>query len=308
MKSWGYRLKFIFSNPVSIIIGTFAKATSLLGSLVTFLGVLDSVNKTQKYMEWFSQKAIWWSLGICALGSFLFSVHWIPKRSFVVNGTDSKLTIKVGDVTKFKKSIIVSTNTSFVTTMENEVISSNSVQGALQLRYYKDNMDLLDTQIANSLTEYKPKDKLTLKCNHKKYNTYDVGTVAKIRNNNRNFYFLGLNDINCDGQNEKRDINDFYVSLDKLWLFIKKKGNTEIAAIPIIGSGRAGFSIKKEEALFELVNSYIGQIQNDKILTELVVYIHPSDLQHIDVKRMLKYIENQCLFASNKNYNLGMEE
>lgn len=304
MKNLAYKIKFIFSNPVNIIFNIIKKIVSFLGTIVTLFGILDTIYKNNFHIN-FLLNYIYWFLLFFFVISFLLSIKWIPKINYNINGTDSYLAIKVGDICNEKGSIIISTNTSFVTLMKDDMISPKSVQGAFQNKFFKDNLSELDKLIADGLTEYHCDSSLKIKNSKKKYPVYPVGTVSKIRQNNRNVYFLGLNDINSDGQNKNRNPNDFYTAIDKLWLYIRHKGNTEEASIHLIASGRAGIKeFTKEFALKEIIKSYIGQVQNYKILTKLTIYIYPTDLKSINIKKMKKIVENQCLFAeANLKYS-----
>lgn len=310
MKSLGYKLKFIFSNPIKTIGKTLFSASGMLGFFVTLFEILDTAYKSTTHMDFLINKSIWWIIAGSLILSLFISIKWIPKISYTISGTNSKVTVRVGDILKYNKSLIISTNTAFVTTLTNDIISTTSVQGAFEKKFFYNNLDKLDKLIDSSLkTDFNPIDTLILNGFRKKHQVYEVGTVAKIRHNDRNVYFLALNDINPAGQNKNRNSNDFYTALDKLWLYLKQKGNVEEAAIHLIGSGHAGISeITKELALIEIVKSYIGQCQNYKILTNLVIYIHPYDLQYININKIKKYVENICMFAERQNVRRGNEE
>ena len=308
IKNLGYKLKFIFSNPIKLVGKIIVRATSILGSVVTIFGIIDTIFKTDKYMTQLATEKLWTVIIISIVVSFITSINWIPRISFKINGIDSRLTIAVGNIINTKTSIIISTNTAFITLRDNNIISGTSVQGAFEDKYYKNNIVKLDNEIRESVKKYPVKAKLRLSYNNKCYNVYDIGTVAHVIQNDRNVYFLALNDINSHGQNENRNSNDFYTALDKIWLYIRQCGNTEKVSIPLIGSGHAGISeITKECALKEIVKSYIGQVQNYKILDELIIYIHPSDLEHVNISKIKKFVENECMFAE-KNIRNGIKE
>ncbi len=306
MKVFLYKLKFIFSNPLSIIWKIFRNFSSIIGFVTTIFTILDTIIKDNKHIVFLCENVLYFFIGTLVI-ALILSVKWIPSITYKINETDSYLSIKVGDITEEKKSIIISTNTSFITTMKDDIISEKSAQGAFQKKFYKDSLDELDKKIADGLTQFVSRSNLVLNNSRKKYPVYDVGTVSKIRQNNRNVYFLALNDINSVGQNENRMELDFYTALSGLWEFIKKMGNTEDASIHLIASGRSGLNITKEESLKEIIKSYIGQSQNYKLLTKLTIYIYPTDLKYINIKRVKKFVENQCMFAETNN-NKGKGE
>lgn len=308
MKSLVYKIKFIFSHPFKILGKTLEIGLAIVGSFVTLFQILDSIYKNECHFNFLINNAIWYLIGISLFVGLLLSVNWIPKKTYQISGTDCSVTIRVGDISRYKKSIILSTNTSFVTTMANDIISLTSAQGCFQRKYFNNDLSKLDKLIANALpTNKKKKETLKLDYIDTKFPVYEVGTVAKIRHKNRNVYFLALNDINCSGQNTTYYTNDFYTSLASLWQFVKQHGNVEEAAIHLIGSGHAGLcEITKEESLKEIISSYIGQCQNSKIFSHLTVYIYPTDLKFIEINKVEKFIESKCLLANDNRK--GREE
>lgn len=226
---------------------------------------------------------------------FIFAINWTRSFSFRLNNKDTKITIRIGDITKEKRSIVVSTNTSFATSMENNFISPNSCQGAFQLRFYKNNIASLQKEIDEGLIGAKQIKQLCINPTKIYRPVYEIGTVSKIIQNNRNVYFLSLNHINENGQNIDRNMTDFYTSISQLWDFIRLKGNIEELAIPLIGSGKAGIcDLTTEEAFKEIARSYIGYARNNKILTELIIYIYPKDLKKINLRKLKTFLEIEC--------------
>ena len=170
MKNSGYKLKFILSNPIQLVGKIIVRATSILGGVTTIFGILDTIFKTEKYMTYLANEILWFVLLIAFLISFISSIKWIPKISFKINGIDSKLTIVVGNIVKAKTSIIISTNTAFITLRDNNIISETSVQGAFEDKYYKNNIIKLDNEIKDGVKKYPVKAKLRLSYNNKCYN------------------------------------------------------------------------------------------------------------------------------------------
>lgn len=305
-----YKLKFIFSNPLSIFKKTLLNSLSLIGSITTLFSILDSIYQSDFHIQMLSTNIQWFVCG-CLFFSFIISINWIPSISCKINNIDSILSVKVGDITKEKKSIIISTNTSFVTAMQNSIISKDSVQGKFQNTFFKGKTSELDNLIRNGLKNFESKGTLTLNLDNQQqeFPIYDVGTVSKFTHGGRNIYFLALNNINSSGQNSSRSEEDFYTALSQLWEYLKCNGNTEEVSIPLIASGHAGISsITKERAIKDIVESYIGQAQNSKILTKLTIYIYPKDLQFIDIKKIKQFIRTKCLFSEpNKLFHGTIE-
>ena len=97
-----------------------------------------------------------------------------------------------------------STNTFFRTVMEGDYISLESVQGAFQLRYFKNNIGELDNLIAESLMQQgiEGEDSSDI---HGQTKKYPIGTVAKVDYRGKHYYFLAINDVNKFGKPENQD-------------------------------------------------------------------------------------------------------
>ena len=59
------------------------------------------------------------------------------KKTFFIKNRDIRVTIVVGDIFKQKGSMVIPTNTTFDTYMEDDFISSKSIQGQFQNKYFR---------------------------------------------------------------------------------------------------------------------------------------------------------------------------
>ena len=142
---------------------------------------------------------------------------------------------------------------------------------------------------------------------------YEIGTVSKIIQNDRNVYFLGINDINSSGMNICSDIENIYKSLDSLWHKIIEFGNVEEElAIPLIGSGRAGIANATTEKICQaIIDLFITAVlnNNSKITKHLIIYVHKKNLQNFSMSKMIGYLQYKCNFYDSepvrKNQNKG---
>lgn len=307
MKNWGYKFKFIFSEPTKIGKKIVYNYATIIGSLYTFVTIADTVQNMIEWTSYFSRLFLWISIGALVV-SLCLSVNWIPQYTCKLIDYDVKISLLIGDITKCRKSFIMSTNSSFVTTMENEIISPQSVQGAFQNLYFKDNLIMFEEKIKSSLAD-EPKQERTLNLLDRTYPIYEIGTTAKIRHNDRWVYMVALNDINNHGQNCSRKAEDLYTALNGLWTFISEKGNNENEiSIPLLASGRAGIvEITKERAIESIIDTFIVFTQNSrsKITGHLKIVIYPPDLETIDVKRIKDYLKYKCLFTIKSNPNVN---
>lgn len=303
MKNLAYKIKFAVPNFWLFLWKTFLNFSSIIGGFYTVYEISDAVFG-YGFPTFFRNHFCCFC--ICAIiVSSIISIQLLPKCEFTIKDYDIKVKLKVDCIENRKKSIIIPTNSCFVTNMKDGIISLDSVQGAYQKKYYKKKLDELDGKLKNQLQNIKAKEKEKILVKGVKYNIYDIGTVVNLYERNRNVYFLAVNHINKYGQNKNRNINDVYISIDRLWNWLSENGHVEDEiSIPLIGSGHAGIAeATKGEILRLIIDSFVAHIRNShcKITDCLTIVIHPCDVEKININEIKKYIEYSCIFAKRNN-------
>ena len=304
IKDLGYKTNYLLGG-FGIIWKTITKSVAFLGTLVTTFELLNTFYQDTFHFDFFVKHYLVILLIIVAL-SFFLSLNYRFSKTFSINGCDSKITIKIGNIINESNSFVISTNTSFITIREAGFISKKSVQGQFEDKYYLNNLSTLDSLLSNSLKGVASQNEIEIK--GKKYNVYSPGTIAQIHKDEQSIYFMALNDINESGQNSSRRIDDYYKAISELWNYIEVYGHTDDLAIPLIGTGRAGIEgLTKEKVAFDLIDTFITQSINKTICTRLIVYIHPSDLETVNIKRLLEYASFKTKYIrENKLSNAGL--
>lgn len=230
-----------------------------------------------------------------------------PKKeySFCIKNKDIKIKIIVGDIINQKAAIVVPTNTTFDTIMENDFISIKSVQGQIQYKYFKNNFHTLDTLIEQELKDKKfveLKDRI-----HSKNKQYEIGTTVEINQNGKRFYFLANSNINKKGQTISPSIINITEALSRLWQYISEYGHVESIAIPIIGTGRMGIVNSREEIIRQIVYSFVINNNTKKIANELLICIRKEDIRkyNLDIKEISEYINYVCKYQYEKIDNIS---
>ncbi|MBR5693967.1 MAG: hypothetical protein IKX42_09755 [Fibrobacter sp.] len=299
MLNLDYKFKLAFEHPFKRIWKILQVYFSLLGGLYTICQIaslkFDSFDK--------AIFSCYWTWIVCLLVAVCLNIKWFLSFTEKISAKDTEITLKVGKIEREEGALAISTNSAFVTTMQSSVISEGSAQGAFQKRYFDGNPNL-DVLIKNSLNDEKPVDSLILKIDGKKYDVYEIGTMAKIVfDANRHAYLFALNDINENGQNVQHNIDVVYKSIQKLWDGILKKGHTEPElSIHLVGSGRAGISeATKMESYKIILESFLACVVNSgsKITDHLNIVVHPKDLSKIDLAEAAEFLKYKCKYFSS---------
>ena len=280
-------------------------------SILAYLGTIVTVNEVLAFFKIDISQAI---LGISLILGIIviIIVNW-PRKEYIFNikDRDIKIILKIGNILKEKNAIIVPTNSTFDTNMENDFISIHSVQGQVQEKYFKNNISTLDYLIEKELEnrqfiELTDRDK-------SKNKRYEIGTTVEINQNGKRFYFLADSDINPKGKTINPSTMNITDSLSRLWQYIGEYGHVEPVAIPIIGTGRMGIVKSREEILKHIIFSFVANNTTKKIATELIIYIRREDIKkyNIDINEIVEYMKYTCKYQyerlDNVNNGIGIE-
>lgn len=247
-------------------------------------------------------RTYWWLFAIA--GALIGIWHAWPRLSVKsrVSGTDSSVEIRVCDLFSLPGALIVGSNTTFDTTLDDYTISERSVQGQFTKQYFSD-VKVLDREISNSLegTEFEelaPADKP-----YGKLQQYPLGTVAAVSFSGRRGYMLALATLNRHRVAEatRQDVLD---ALPSLWEFIRSRGGLDPLSCPILGSGFSRLNAQREDLVREIVKSFVAACQVGKFCEQLTVVVSPDDFWtgHINLETLGGFLEHECKYS-----NLGTQ-
>lgn len=214
-----------------------------------------------------------------------------------VAGTDAVIEIRVCDLFEQDGVLVVSSNTTFDTAMEDRTISKASTQGQFTNRFC-DALENLDLQIERALDgiDFEERDPATKP--YGKRNEYPVGTVASVICNTKSAYFVAIASLNAN-RNASATREDILDALPRLWEFVRTRGDLEPIAVPIIGSGLARVPATREELIREIIKSFIAAAQVGRFCENLTISISPVDYRerNIDLPALGRFLEHECLYA-----------
>lgn len=307
MKDWGYSIFLGIRNTAvtqwqQIIQTVFA----IIGLVVSVAEFIASVFNSTIGFE-FIRLHLRFFLILAFIGSF--ALNWKPlKVECFVGSSDKKITLRVCNIFHEKGALIVPTNTTFDTTMDNEFISIKSVQGQYQERYFKRNLTKLDHELELGVVENKYHildDRSATKTKR-----YPIGTISKVSRNLQHDYFLAIANVNQFGRPENVSFENITESLVSLWAGLNKIGHLENVRIPIIGTGRAGLpNVSRDQIIQEIIFTYLVASQEMNISENLIICIHPSDFKNKNLHwdDLCEYLSYSCKYAL-QNRELSIED
>lgn len=242
-------------------------------------------------------KRHWWVLIIIGIIASLIHNHEKISCKGTVANDDLQFMVRVSDLFCISaNSYVIPTNTFFRTVMDNEYISSQSVQGAFQIKYFSDGIEKLNQMITKSLQQQgiTGEDMSDI---HGPVKRYPIGTVAKVDYDDKHYYFVAINDVNEFGKPINQGYDNVEKALRGLLDTINKIGHCDDLAMPLIGTGRAAI---REATIEKVVENTVDIFMNasKQISRRLIVCIRPKDYLDgkADLKKIEKYIEYKCEF------------
>lgn len=267
-----------------------------IGVLFSLAEMLNSIFKSDfgfNFLRTYTAQILVVLIVIC------FRLKW-QSLSFTcfLEDTDTRISLQVGNIFYQKGALVIPTNSTFDTTMDNEFISIHSVQGQYQQKYYLNNLSHLNNELQNALVDYPHivvNDGRTTNTNR-----YSIGTTCKISNTVKgkvqHAYFLAVADINKFGKPENVTLENLTQALVYFWQQLNQFGHLETILMPIIGTGRAGIkNASRDQIIREIIFSFTVAAREMKVTENLVICISPKDfaqknLHWDDLCEYLRYI------------------
>jgi Domain of unknown function (DUF6430) len=264
------------------------------------------------FQQWLINHYLLVVLLISVFALVIACVTLIPKIrvSSKIKQRDMTISIEIGDVFDTSDVLVIGTNRTFDTSLENELISLRSIQGQFTKLYYSSVTHLdaeLDAQLRNeSFEQLNQSDKSIgkLKC-------YEYGTVARVNSSKRTTYFLAMVTMNTHGV-ATCSIEDLRASLSGLWQHISEKGGgLPNLRIPVLGTGFGKLIHPRQSVIKEILRSLVAASSSDRFCDQCSIVISVSDyLNHqIDLDELgdfLKYLTTYTEFRSTQELGGGV--
>lgn len=226
--------------------------------------------------------------------SLLFStIKNLPKTSFKIKirNKDSWINLKIGDAFKNKGALIIPINDDLDSYLNGNLAKAKSLHNKLINDYFDNNYKKLDELINTKIIG--------------KVKPFEIGSVIEIEKDlkrffkveNKRFYLL-VNTKKQDNNRVNSTIDDFMISINKLWDFLSTdttKG--ESITIPLINTqhGRNA-ELTREVVIKQIIDTFIDASKYSSICEELIITIHPSDIEkgNLDFDRLCEYLSFQA--------------
>lgn len=253
-----------------------AAVLATVGTLYFFMEFMDFLNIYTK--DKYSKFAII-PITIAAILWVVVTRRPVSRVTYKVPKRDIMFEVKVGDMFAEPGDIVVSTSTTFDTDIAGGLISPESLQGQVALRFFQGNTALIDKQLDASLANVPFTDNPNAPG---KKREYPIGTVAKVSTGNKTFYFLAMSRLNASGT-AGTTLHDVENALENLWVYIGNNGNLSDLTAPLIGTGRGRIDTSRKKMTEKIAQSFADAAKNKLFSNKLTIMIRPEDADKFQV-------------------------
>lgn len=189
-----------------------------------------------------------------------------PTNSVSVTGekADTIIEVRVADIFTASGAVMVSTNTLFEADVAGGKIAQDSLQGQFTARYFVGNQDELIQKINDETSKLEGEP------------PFPIGTTVPVTTNRKTFYFTAMSDLNENG-NAFTSVSNIEAALDGLWCHVRREGELQELAVPVIGTGRGRLKMSRKKTIARIAESYMEALEEGKIADKLVIVVRPED-------------------------------
>jgi hypothetical protein len=270
-------------RDITSILGTFAIAIEF----VQFFPTLTLLN------EFLQQRSIF---AVLLISSIIYSViKNRPKRSFCfkLQGRDAEVELFIGDMDELKGSLVVPINSEFDVYLGGSVGSATSVKAMVIHNYFGGDHEAVKKLIQREL-------KVAAFAGEKVNGKYKVGTMVQLElpNKSKRFYLV-VNSHKVSGRRVRTEIEDFYKTLNGLWIALGKQGAKEDIAVPLLGTGNGRLSLPRQEVYKEIVRSFTAACAARIFCNKLTIVIRQEDVisYQINVQELVEFTKLHTRYA-----------
>lgn len=283
---------------------------SVIEVLLQFLGGLLIVIQITDYFfpnpVWTaSVKSYWWLFCLTALVIAARRIYSKRSVEVKIGGTDVVVQINIGNVLKQKGDIVVGSNSTFDTSMEDNTISKTSVQGQFTKQYCP-NITELDHKLALALGDVPSTVLARTGKPYGKIKEYEFGTVATVVVGGQKAHFAAIARLNAN-RVASSTADEFLDALPKVWNAIRERGGgIEPLVCPILGSGYARLNLTRSQLVQMIIRSFVAASLEGKLTEKLSLVIHTKDFTQnargpgendLNLEALHRFLEYECWHA-----------
>lgn len=214
--------------------------------------------------------------------------NFFKKKVTIKSASSKEFCVSYGDIFKHKATLkVIPFNCCFDTVVNDSLVSENTLHGQFINKYFKNNTEVLDGLIKESLRknnyEY---DSIKLEDKREGNRArYPFGSIAEVKYKDKIYYLLALNEFDKN-INAHLDVEKYTTVINCLMTYYNKHSQGNDICIPLIGSGDMSRFNKGKQNILETLVALI-KINDDKICGKVNVIVYNQDKYDVSIRNLL---------------------
>ena len=236
----------------------------------------------------------WWAFLLVGLSIGVFRA--VRPVGAKISNTDIRVEIRIGNVFshRFSGAVIIGSNATFDTSIEDGSISESSVQGQFTERHFRGAVGELDESLRRSLLGVKPALEHTSDSkSFGKMSEFDLGTIAKVEASDTTGYFVAISRLNANKVAEST-LPEYLDALPAMWEGIRTRGGQEDLVCPVLGTGLTRLPLNRMDAIRVLVRSFVAAAHEGKLTERFTLVVPPRDARDLDLGLLSRWLDCEC--------------
>lgn len=210
-----------------------------------------------------------------------------PRRvSFKIPNTDTKITLRYGDLFAEDANLLIGVNELF----DGELgvpVAKSTVHGQFIVRNYGGSASAFRAVVDPALAATAVQPRATGR-GIEPSNAYPIGTTVRVANGAHGAFLMAMARTDLSTSKASSDVPTLWTALKNGLQVVHDQGNGEPLAMPLFGNGQAGIKLEPQHLLRLLILALVDFATNStaRLPKHVIVTLHPSCFSELDIREI----------------------
>ena len=219
------------------------------------------------------------TLSIVALSVFLGTVHSPRQVEFEVPTTQTKLTIKYGNVFDEDADVVIAVNEFFDGALGN-VVSPTSVHGQFVIRYFNSAEAGFRQAVDPILASFQGTQQARAV---QPDLSFPIGTTVKVSIGQKDAYLVALTTTDLQTHKATTTVGSLWIALTNMLDSVPHLSGGRGVAMPLIGNGLSGLNLQPQHLLRLLVLAIVMTSRRIQLPNSISIVLHEDCFDKLDL-------------------------
>jgi hypothetical protein len=229
-----------------------------------------------------------WSMLALFVAVFVGYVIEPSQVIFKIPTTDTKITLKYGDLFAEEANLLIGVNELF----DGELgvpVAKSTVHGQLIVRNYGGSATAFRAAVDPALAATGAQPRATGRAMHPR-DAYPIGTTARVSNGPHSAFLMAMARTDLATSKASSDVPTLWMAMKSGLQAVHDQGNGEPLAMPLFGNGQAGIKLEPQHLLRLLILALVDFATNSsaRLPKRVTVALHESCFSELDIREIAR--------------------